>query len=74
MIDIEQHALCALKQNAFAVLARDIEFAPDRPDEGRYLRRDFFQLRKQRAGVDFRRAETAAQGVVMNQQVFDLRP
>ena len=73
VIDVEQHGLRALEQDALARAPRRVQLAPARADKGQDFRRDLGQRGEQRAGVDLLGARAAAQRIVMRQQPVDLR-
>ena len=71
MIDVEQHGLCALEQDALAGQARVIELSPARADEGQDFRRDLGQRPEKRCRVDLVGSGAAAKRVVVRQQPVD---
>ena len=72
MIDIEQHALRALEQDALAGAALGVEQIPDGVHEGQDFRRDGEQFLAQRRDGDFRQTQPATQRIVMGERAGDL--
>ena len=72
MVDIEQHALRALEQDALSGAPRRVEAAPGGAHERQDLRRDLHQRREQRRAVDLLRAVAAPERIVVRQQPVDL--
>ena len=72
MVDVEQHALRALEEDALAGTALVFEQIPYRVHERQNFRRDGEQLVAQARRLDLRQAETAPQRIVMRQRPRDL--
>ena len=72
MVDIEQRALGAFKEDALARTPLAIEQRPHDIDEGKDLRRDLGELAHQRVLADLGHAQTAPQRVVVHEQAVDL--
>ncbi len=70
MIDVEQHALRALEQDARTGLAHLLEPFPHRLRVLQHRGSDFAQLGKQRGPVDRRLVEPGAQRIVVGAQAI----
>ena len=73
MVDVEQHALCALEQDSPPATASLVEVAPHRPGERKDEVGDFGQVVEQTLAVDRRLAETGAECVVVRAQAVEQR-
>ena len=73
VVDVEETGLRSFKQDALSRAPRLVEDPPCRTGEGQNLRRDLFQLGKERGAIHFIRADAAAKRVVMSEQPIDLR-
>lgn len=74
MVDVEQHALRALEQDALAPCPRLVEVAPHRLGEGQDESGDLAQIGQQALAIDRRLAEPGAQRVMVRAQPVELRP
>src|SRR3546814_1895564 len=73
LVDIEQHALRALEQDALAPRPRIIQRQPDGPRELKHELGDLAQVRLQPCAIDGTLAEAGAEGIVMSAEPVDLR-
>ena len=73
MVDVEQHALRALEQDAPPALQRNIEVAPHRLGKGQDEAGDFAEVAKQPLAVDRRLAEAGAQRIMVRAQAVEQR-
>src|SRR3546814_13014465 len=71
LVDIEQHALRALEQDALAPRPRIIQRQPDGPRELKHELGDLAQVRLQPCAIDGTLAEAGAEGVVMSAEPVD---
>ena len=72
MVDVEQRALRALEQDAFAFAPLGVEQAPDRLGIRQHARRQLLEFPEQRVAVDLLKPHAAAERVVVGQQPVDL--
>src|SRR3546814_16265607 len=73
LVDIEQHALRALEQDALAPRPRIIQRQPDGPRELKHELGDLAQVRLQPCAIDGTLAEAGAEGIGMRAEPVDLR-
>ena len=71
MIHVEKNRLRAFEQNALPIAARLIQRAPCRAAIRQNARRDFFQCRENRYGIDFFHTCSAPNCVVMREQTLE---
>ena len=72
VVDVEQHALRALEQDAPAGAPRFVEVAPDRAGEGQHEIGDRGEVAAEALAVDRRLAEAGAERVVVGAQAVEL--
>ena len=72
MVDVEQRALRALEQDAFALAPLGVKQRPHRIHVGQHLRRQRGEIIVNRGGRYFGESIAAAQRIVMRQQAVDL--
>src|SRR3546814_20713283 len=73
LVDIEQHALRALEQDALAPRPRIIQRQPDGQRELKHELGDLAQVRLQPCAIDGALAEAGAEGIEMSAEPVDLR-
>ena len=73
MVDVEQHALRALEEDALAVATRLVDVAPHRPRKGEDEVGDLRKVAFEAVSIDRRLAEPGAKRIMMRAKAIEQR-